>query len=144
MPIGHIMRHNTSEWRVSTLCCKPSRNTYLPDNQNVSTSTWAHEQNCTRWQRDNELFKRRMGQERYFVTGFETHHLPATKKISNKQVNPSWSDRDGAGKHARNSWKLLYPYQFIRKEVNNEICTTKNLEKKKNLYNVSILMISTI
>lgn len=31
IPMGHIMRQSTSECRVSILCCRPSRYTYLPD-----------------------------------------------------------------------------------------------------------------
>lgn len=30
IPMGHIMRQSTSECRVSILCCRPSRYTYLP------------------------------------------------------------------------------------------------------------------
>lgn len=45
MPMGHIMRHSTSEWRVSTLCCNPSRYTYLPNTYVHIWSAWAHERN---------------------------------------------------------------------------------------------------
>jgi len=38
-PTGHIMRHNTREWRVSTLCCRPSRNTPRPQKRSTA-SKW--------------------------------------------------------------------------------------------------------
>jgi hypothetical protein len=57
MPIGHIMRHNTSEWRVSTLCCRPSKNTYLPDNQKCSPLQREHMNETAPDGSDSELLK---------------------------------------------------------------------------------------